>query len=425
MNFLFKKAYTGVIWLLSASIVNFFIRFLSTTILARIFTPNEFGIIAIIILILNISTVFYKATFENFILFDFDQNHRERVIFNAIAVNLSYALIIILIFNFFNKQIGIFFNLTEHIYLLQIFSFTLFFQAISSVFLASINKELNFSHLATLEAKSKFIAVLISIILALYTKNFISILVGYAMTHFLVLIFSFIKIKISKLNFLITLTFLKDFWSITLTNLLNRFALNGDYFIIQKFIGTTQLGIYSKSYRIVGMSTNLIAQALGKVGFSTLVKANLNNDKINKMTYLVIKILAVIIIPLSVILKINSELIIYLLLGNQWHAVIPLFEILILSVFFRISYNIIASILKSKGCFNQLLFIQSVYATTIIMGSYLVYDKGIDWIAYVVLFSIFNQFLLMLIFLKGQTNINIFKVFYNVIPGVLIVIFLK
>ena len=44
------------------------------------------------------------------------------------------------------------------------------------------------------------------------------------------------------------------------------------------------------------MSTNLIAQALGKAGFSTLVKANLNNDKINKMTYLVIKILQRLII---------------------------------------------------------------------------------------------------------------------------------
>ena len=31
----------------------------------------------------------------------------------------------------------------------------------------------------------------------------------------------------------------------------------------------------------------------------------------------------------------------------------------------------------------------------------------------------------MIIFLRGQTNINIFKVFYNVVPGVLIVIFFK
>lgn len=422
MNSIIKKSIVGGTWTISASVIWIFFKLFSTPILARIFSPEEFGITALLILTLSVSRIFFSATSQNLILFDLRKNSKESVLTNAIAVNLFHSLLLVFIFNFLSAKIGLFLNLSEDVYLLEVFSFTLIFIAISSVFTSFMNKRLNYKNLAVLTTKSNIFGVVVTLLLASYTKNYISILIGYASTELLVLVFSSFKIKfkLSKLEYSIIYAFYKDFWNITLTKLLNKFALNGDYLVIQKFIGPIQLGIYSKSYQLIALSTNIIGDTLGKIGFSSLVKADLDNERTNEMIYFVIKILSLIIIPFSIILRINSELIIDLLLGDQWLDVIPLFKIISVSIFFRLAYKIIASVLKSRACFKQLLFIQSVYAINIIFGSFMVYDKGINCIAYIALLSIFIQFLMMLLFLRKQTNISVIKVFGNILPGVII-----
>ena len=94
----------------------------------------------------------------------------------------------------------------------------------------------------------------------------------------------------------------------------------------------------------------------------------MQND-LNKMCIYyskVVRFLAFVGFPLSILLFFSGKELIYIVFGTQWEASVPAFKILVLSVGFQIILSTSGSIFQSAGV-TKLLFLSGVLSTIVIV----------------------------------------------------------
>lgn len=154
-----------------------------------------------------------------------------------------------------------------------------------------------------------------------------------------------------------------------LFDILNYFSVNLDKLLISKFIGASELGYYDKSYKLMQMPMQNIPFVITPVMHPIFCEMQ---DDLGKMcTYYtkVVRFLAFVGFPLSILLFFSGEELIYIIFGKQWTASIPAFKILVLSVGFQIILSTSGSIFQSAGV-TKFLFLSGVLSTiTIVIGT--------------------------------------------------------
>ncbi|MCX7766305.1 MAG: lipopolysaccharide biosynthesis protein, partial [Candidatus Sumerlaeia bacterium] len=111
---------------------------------------------------------------------------------------------------------------------------------------------------------------------------------------------------------------------------INYWLRNLDSLIIGKFIGSTELGLYTRGYSLMLLPLNNISAVIGRVMFPVLTK--LQNDLVQfKQVYLqATRLIALVTFPLMFLLFVVSKPLILLIYGEKWSGVIPIFKYLCL-----------------------------------------------------------------------------------------------
>ncbi len=160
---------------------------------------------------------------------------------------------------------------------------------------------------------------------------------------------------------------IRDFSSYQfLFDILNYFSVNLDKLLISKYIGVNQLGYYDKSYKLMQMPMQNIPFIITPVMHP--IFSEMQND-LNKMCIYyskVVRFLAFVGFPLSILLFFSGKELIYIVFGTQWEASVPAFKILVLSVGFQIILSTSGSIFQSAGV-TKLLFLSGVLSTIVIV----------------------------------------------------------
>lgn len=405
-----KKAKSGAIWTVASNLFLVFVRIGIISVLARLINPSEFGLFATFIIFYEVS----KIGFQTFLTKNVILNKKENSFLTAaITISLIHGIVISAIIILSAEYISYYFEMENLENLLRYGSILVIVSAISTVWNALVEKDINYKWLAKRKTITTIIGTgVVAIILAYFGFGFWALFIGLLVNEVLdaCLVIIFKPIKFQKFNLSIVKEVYRDFTNITLTNLLNKFATKGDYFIVSKFLGEASLGFYSKAYQIMSMPTNLVGQTLNKIGFSSL--ANYQNDyDLQKKTYLRLTYLvAIILLPASVLMYYLSDKIILFLLGKQWTESIAPFQILVLGTFFRLAYKIPATLIQVQRRFKTIMFTQLIYAVSILGISYLLKDFGITGIAFGVLFSLFCQYIILNFYFIRSIKISLSEI---------------
>jgi PST family polysaccharide transporter len=134
-----------------------------------------------------------------------------------------------------------------------------------------------------------------------------------------------------------------------LFNFINYFSRNLDNLLIGRFMGTEPLGYYEKSYRLMMMPMQMITHVISPVIHP--VFSDYSNDK--KRIYVnylkIVRFLAWVGFPLSVLLFFTAKELILIIFGEQWKPSIPAFKILSISVGMQVIMSSGGSIFQAAG----------------------------------------------------------------------------
>jgi len=159
------------------------------------------------------------------------------------------------------------------------------------------------------------------------------------------------------------------------TKFLNYFTKKGDLFLIGKFLGDYELGIYSKGYQLTVKMLKTINGIIIGVLFPSISIIKDNKKKLRSIFIDVSKISFTIYGFIFLIGLFYSEQLVNLVLGIKWSELAPLIPIfLLLALFFALS-SIASHFLKALGE-TKILFNIVIYTSFFTLLAFVI---GMNW----------------------------------------------
>lgn len=352
MTSLKNKAINGIKWTALSSIINAILQLLQLMILARYLSAADFGIIAILMVIVGFSQVFVDFGLSKAIIYK--KKITSKQLDTLYWLNIILAFLIFTLIYFLSEYIANFYNqeiLSKYIILI---SLSIIIQAFGQQFRTLFQKELKFDILAKIDIIAAFISFISAIVLALNNYGVYSLIYPVlVITSIKSVLLLFYGLKVHKIGFSFNLNEVKEFLSFgsyTVGNgIVSTIATKIDIIIIGKLLGTETLGLYSIIKELILKPAELINPVIIKVAFPTMSKVNDDIIAVKRIYLKLINYVASINFPIYFVSALLAPEIITIFLGEKWLNGVFIFQILAFWAMIRSIGNPVGSLVMALG----------------------------------------------------------------------------
>lgn len=353
------------------------IQMISTVVLARLLTPESYGLVGMVMVVIAFAALFKDlglsmATIQRESL----TTAQVSVMFwvNVVVggfLSLLVALAAPLVVWFYGKP--------ELLWMTVALGGNILISSLGAQHSALITRQMRFKALATARLSSAFGGLIISILGALAGWAHWALIAGAIGTSVLQTAmfwcFSSWRPGFPQRN-TGARSMIRYGLNLTGFELVNFFSRNLDNILIGRVWGDAALGFYSRAYRLVLFPVSQIRTPLVAVAMPAL--SRLQDEPLRFRNYYrrLLSILAIACMPISAFVVVASEPLVLTLLGPQWLAVAPLAGWLAVAAFLQPVAGLFGAVLMAKGLANRhfrcgfasALFLTLVFITTIPHG---------------------------------------------------------
>lgn len=319
----------GSIWNFLTSIIGQLRSFIVSIVLARLLTPNDFGIIAIAMVFNGLIETLIDFGFSNAIVQKkyVSQVQKSTIFYINILLGGIFTIALFLCAPIMEKYFAIE-NLAN---VVRFTSFAFIIASFSTVQTSLFQKDLDFKSPFKARVSSSIISGISGIVMALCGFGVWALVFSNLIAWVLN---SLIIWRLSKWrpSFEFNLSSVKDLWNygwkMTITTFFNRIYTQLDTFIIGKLFSASALGYYNRAQSLNRLVIDYSFSSIRSVLLPTFSKLQ---DEIDKFKISAIKLLNVICFLnflFSGLMYISADDIILLLYGNKWIDSVPIFRIL-------------------------------------------------------------------------------------------------
>ncbi len=415
-----QKAVSGVYWMGFMSASSVVIKLLITMILSRLLIPSEFGTVAAIQVVISFADILWMMGVGPAIVQKKELSSIDIETGNTLNRLFGLSIYVFILLN--ASRISLFVGI-EDIAMLKILSLVFLIHSFSGVSEALLQREMNFKDISLINIYALIVYGVFAISLALFEfgawalifAQIIQVIVKSALT---------LKKRPIRLTLRINNGSVKELLyfgtGFTLSRVLNNFANQGDYFVVNRELGSFALGYYNRAYQLLAVPTSVIGTVMDKVLFPLISKHQNSFGKIRFVYYNITSLVALVAFPVSLVSLIGGYDIIYLFLGKEWSGTVLPFKILIISLFFRMAYKICDSIVRSLGEVYKRIWVQVVYAVLIIGGAYIGKSWGISGVAVATVVAIIVNYIIMILLVHKLIDAKMSELLTYILPIVII-----
>lgn len=289
-------------------------------VLARLLTPEDFGVMASALMVISFSQIFWEAGMGKALI----QRQTDKALSANFAffVNVFLGVLVASSLYFFSGYIAsTIFNDDRVSLVLQVMSIQVILGALSSVHIALLQKDMEFKKLFWVRFTTISLPGFASIPLALNGMGYWSLVVGTLVGQFAQVIILW-KISDWRPCFDFNIKVSKDIgifgaWAAT-SGILTWFYIWVDSLIVGAYLGSSELGIFRIGSQFPIMIFALVFAPITPVLYSHLSKISQNVNKITTTVLNILKVVTLIAIPISMLIFAYSLEIQIVLFGDQW-----------------------------------------------------------------------------------------------------------
>jgi O-antigen/teichoic acid export membrane protein len=116
--------------------------------------------------------------------------------------------------------------------------------------------------------------------------------------------------------------------NVTGFNVANYFSRNMDNILIGRYIGADSLGLYSKAYSLFMLPLTQIRGPMTEVAMPALSSIRFDPERFRQYYLRLVDAMSTLAVPLAAICLVEADFVIRLVLGPKWIAVVPVFRLL-------------------------------------------------------------------------------------------------
>lgn len=292
-------------------------------VLARLLTPEAFGIVTTLTMIITFAEIFTDAGFQKYLVqHEFnDEQDKDESTNVAFWSNFILSLFIWGLIAVFCEPLATIVGNPGLGYVLVIACASIPIAAFSSIQMALYRRSLDFKTLFKVRMIGILVPLFVTVPLAFFMRSFWALVIGTLVQNIAnaIMLTWFSQWK-PRLFF--SMQKLKEMFSFTVWSLVEAISIwltsYVDVFIVGTMLSQHYLGLYKTSSTLVGQIMGLITSATTPILFSSLSRLQNDDESFRLMFFKFQKLVGMLVIPLGVGIFCYSDFITTLLLGDQW-----------------------------------------------------------------------------------------------------------
>jgi PST family polysaccharide transporter len=380
-----KRILNGVLWSFASNWSAKLLDFVAMLVLARLLSPEDFGLVALVTVYIALGSVFVEGGFSQAIIQreDIDDLHLDTAFWISIAIGVFLALgtffVGPIIFErlFDDERLGAVVEVTSVLFIVA---------GLQSVQHAQLTRRLQFKQLAIRRAISSVAGSSTAIVLAIKGFGIWSLVAG-----------NMVKSSVSVLLLWIasdwrphrrfSMRCFYDLYAFGIyvvgRNLIGFMGHRGINFLIGVFLGATALGYYVLASRMIRSVSDLITAAVQSVAFPAFSRIQSNQRKLIGAFYQAVRYTSVVCMPIYAGIIVTAELLVTLLLGAKWASAIPVMQVLCISGIVDSVVSRYAHVMiLARGRANWALYMSVASTIGVYAAMLIVVDRGIVAVAF-------------------------------------------
>ena len=371
-----KQALAGVKWTTVASVMNTVLQLIQLAILARHLNPSDFGLMALVMVVIGFSQMFIDMGLSNAIIYKKEIHTKQ--LSSLYWLNVIIGVLFFILLTGVSPLISKIYENEKLALLINIVAVTFLIKPWGQQFMVLLQKNLSFSAIAKTDIASRFISFIVIVFLAYDNYGVYSLAIGAVVFAFCTTLgYIFFGIDIHRPIIYLKINDLKDFLSFGLfqmgEKIIQYFASQFDTILIGKLLGLEVLGIYNIAKNIVSKPSVIINPVVTKVTFPLMSKINNDVNKLKAVFLKSMNYLSFVNFPVYFLIAVLARPLVLIMFGEGWDDAVPLIQILAFTFLLRSIGNPSGSLLLSRGkanvafYWNLILFI--FYPISIMVGS--------------------------------------------------------
>ena len=318
-----NKVRTATKWSTIGEIAAKLVTPISSIVLARLLTPEAFGVVTTLTMIITFAEIFTDAGFQKYLIqHEFiDAQDRDESTNVAFWSNLGMSILIWGIIAIFANPLAAIVGNPGLGHVLIIACVSIPLAAFSSIQMALYKRDLDFKTLAKVRIVSTLIPLLVTVPLAFLLRSYWALVIG-TITVNLVNAVLLTVLSNWKPRRYYSIIKLKEMLSFTIWSMIEAVSiwLTGyvDVFIVGTMLSQYYLGLYKTSSTLVGQIMGLITAITTPILFSALSRLQNDESEFHRLFFRFQKIVGLMVVPLGMGIFLFSELATKFLLGSQW-----------------------------------------------------------------------------------------------------------
>ena len=304
------------------------IQFIVQIALARLLIPEDYGIIALVMIFIIIANVFVQSGFNTALIQKKDANESD---FSSVFyLSLFVASLLYVILFFAAPSIAAFYDEPQLILVLRAISLTLFFGAFNSIQNAVVARKMQFKKLFFSSLGGIVISGTVGIVMA-YTGFGVWALVAQQITNqLLITVILWFTVK-WRPRLLFSFERLKSLfsygWKLLVSTLIDTLYMNLRSLIIGKMYNAEMLGFYNRGEQFPALIVTNINGSIQSVMLPALASQQDNRQRVKDMVRRSIVTSSFILFPMMVGLAVIAEPLVKILLTEKWLPAVPFLQI--------------------------------------------------------------------------------------------------
>jgi O-antigen/teichoic acid export membrane protein len=302
------------------------------SILARYLDDSDFGLMAIVLVVVGFASTFADMGVSNAIIQRQSITHRQLSslywlnLFSGLLLSIAVVCLAPFIVRFYQRP--------ELFDLLLLLSVSFFIVSIGNQYRVLCQKELQFNRMALIEISSAFIAFVVAVSMAVSGYGVYSLVWGSLSKSITTsAAYTFVGIRHHhRPSFVYDHESLAEIYGFGLFQIgersINYFSANMDKILLGKMVGMDAVGQYDLAYRLIIFPLTKINPIVNRIAFPVFSKYQNEPESLGNCYGLGVKALSLVTIPLLVFLFIFSEDVVLVMFDEGWDSVSDLVKIL-------------------------------------------------------------------------------------------------
>lgn len=407
MSELGGKVKKGFLWDMAGAFFNQASGLAITIFLARLLSPEEFGVVALAMVFISLSDVFINVGFTQGLIQreKVDNGHYNSIFLLNISLSFFMALIIFLT----AELIGSFYESDEISHVVRYLALIPVIASFGMVHKAILVRNMKFKELSLRTMVCSVFGGVVGITAAYLGEGAFSLVWKQIASELIGVIVFWWGSKWIP-NFRFSLAKVKDLFGFSqfvfFDSLIKTFFDRLDTLFIGKVFSPEILGLFGRAQSLNLIVNNYTTNSVSKVMFPALSSIQNDSKRFNAAFLKIISVSSAGSVFLAGIMYFIAEPFVLIVLGNQWKDAIPIFQLLVFVTIVAPHIVLNAQAILSKGYSKTKLYMNGVHRTLGLLPMAFGFFYGIEVFTFILVCSKFLVLIAYVIFTQNKLNIN-------------------